>query len=95
MRCIYTQTLENGDFHKSVLFIHHDYQPHTVPVAKHVHTWVATVLCEVLLLAAYRSVVRGRSFHGSNDAQLCAQCGDHLGTVLQVCLNPEELGYQW
>ena len=72
-----------------------DYQPHTVPVATHVHVWVATVLCEILLLAAYRSVVRGRGFHGSNDAQLCAQCGDHLGTVLQVCLNPEELGYQW
>lgn len=59
--------------------------------------WLVTVSCEILTKhsAAYRGVVRGRGLHRSNDAQLCAQCGDHLGTVLQICLNPEELGYQW
>ena len=102
MRHIYSQTLENGAFHLcsqasvvypclALLLTIHSTGSHT-----------CMYICGLLLYrvryqltkhsAAYRGVVRGRGLHRSNDAQLRAQCGNHLGTVLQICFNPEELG---
>ena len=56
MRCIYTYTLEDISFVftnrccSSSFGLY--YQPYTVPVATCVHVWLATVVCEIPVLAS-------------------------------------------